>query len=155
MRQKTTREKEIKSGIKQMQYMASYILSNKFDWDIERINGVGEKIAEMSDSVNSNVSTSWTYVNWAKENKLEVEFKENVGFMTPPMRQMTLERCGIKTTTLDFIVYALWSSYQLTYADLAKFKFHIEDLQDSIDRKFLSYEDIYKEQERIGFIAWK
>ena len=72
MRQKTTREKEIKSGIKQMQYMASYILSNKFDWDIERINGVGEKIAEMSDSVNSNVSTSWTYVNWAKENKLEV-----------------------------------------------------------------------------------
>jgi hypothetical protein len=142
-------------GINQAQYMIAGLLFDKFDMSIVRINHIQEYIGRLSDEVNNNTKTAWDYLDWATEHNLNISFSENVSFSTPEMRERINNKIRAKKTTIIFAMYALKKYMKFTYKDLEKLKFHIEDLQDSIDKRvYLTYEDIYKEQEDRGFIPW-
>lgn len=151
-----TKHQAVDLGIRQAENIVACLLFDKFDWTMDEINAFGESIAELSDAINENTKTTWTYLRWSKEHNLSVLIKENTSFATPEMRERIDDKIRSKKTVYLLVFYALGHSKNYTVEQLQQLKSYIEDLQDSIDKKvFLTYDDVYKEQKERGFLGWK
>jgi len=152
-RKQLTVEDALSVGVKQAESLIIMALKDDFGFTQQKLFNLVHKLEVFSNKINTDEDNEFTLKvkKWAIDNDLEIKFSEK-GFMTEQTAAASTIKLGIKTHTVIHFMYVLKYSFKFTYADLQRLKSKIVYLQDSVDKKYITYGDIYSDHKSNGII---
>lgn len=137
-------------GYKQACGMVSMTLIDKLDMGNDDIAEMMSGVERLAQILESDSKVLDRIVGWTKENNLYISFTENQSFMNVENRVLSEVRIGLKTNTIVHMIYVLSNDMNIEIDRLLKLKDELLKLQDVVNQKYITYQDIYDIQSERG-----
>lgn len=137
-------------GIRQAENITHSILIDRYSFSNEKIIRLLEKLDVLSAELIGDPSKQAKVMDWASKHNLIILPDHTDNMLSREKKILLQTKLKSKATTFIFYMYVLKYDFRFTYKKLDEFKAFVDSRQGFVDKKYITYQDIYDVQRKRG-----